>query len=116
GVDPARYRHLFHDGARRYALSEIAERFAAGILAHTPGLLALTAPSFNSFRRLLPQHWSSAFVCWGPDNREATVRVPSTFWGLEEPSANLEVKPSDGSGNPDIASAGVMAAGLAGGA
>ena len=112
--DPAGDRNLFHDGARRYALSEIAERFGAGILAHTPGLLALTAPSFNSFRRLLPQHWSSAFVCWGPDNREATVRVPSTFWGLEEPSANLEFKPSDASCNPYIAFAGLIAASLDG--
>jgi glutamine synthetase len=107
-------RNLFHDAARRYALSESAERFAAGILAHTPGLLALTAPSFNSFRRLLPQHWSSAFVCWGPDNREATLRVPSTFWGLEEPSTNLEFKPSDASCNPYVAFAGLIAAGLDG--
>jgi glutamine synthetase len=112
--DSAGERNLFHDGARRYALSETAERFAAGILAHTPGLLALTAPSFNSFRRLLPQHWSSAFVCWGPDNREATLRVPSTFWGLEEPSTNLEFKPSDASCNPYIAFAGLIAAGLDG--
>ena len=112
--DSAGERNLFHDGARRYALSEIAERFAAGILAHTPALLALTAPSFNSFLRLLPQHWSSAFVCWGPDNREATVRVPSTFWGLEEPSTNLEFKPSDASCNPYIAFAGLIAAGLDG--
>jgi len=107
-------RNLFHDGGRRYALSETAERFAAGILAHTPALLALTAPSFNSFRRLLPQHWSSAFVCWGPDNREATVRVPSTFWGLEEPSTNLEYKPADASCNPYLAFAGLVAAGLDG--
>jgi len=107
-------RNLFHDGGRQYALSETAERFAAGILAHTPALLALTAPSFNSFRRLLPQHWSSAFVCWGPDNREATVRVPSTFWGLEEPSTNLEYKPADASCNPYLAFAGLVAAGLDG--
>jgi glutamine synthetase len=107
-------RNLFHDGGRRYALSETAERFAAGILGHTPALLALTAPSFNSFRRLLPQHWSSAFVCWGPDNREATVRVPSTFWGLEEPSTNLEYKPADASCNPYLAFAGLIAAGLDG--
>lgn len=107
-------RNLFHDGGRRYALSETAERFAAGILAHTPALLALTAPSFNSFRRLLPQHWSSAFVCWGPDNREVTVRVPSTFWGLEEPSTNLEYKPADASCNPYLAFAGLVAAGLDG--
>jgi glutamine synthetase len=107
-------RNLFHDAAGRFGLSETAERFVAGILAHMPGLLGLTAPSFNSYQRLLPQHWSSAFVCWGPDNREAAVRVPSTFWGLEEPSTNLEYKPSDASCNPYLAFGGLIAAGLDG--
>ena len=56
--DPATGANLFHDPAGRFGLSSTAEAFAAGILAHTPGLLALTAPSVNSFQRLLPQHWS----------------------------------------------------------
>ena len=112
--DTAGERNRFHDPGGRYALSDTAERFAAGILAHTPALLALTASSFNSYRRLLPQHWSSAFVCWGPDNREATVRVPSTFWGVEEPSTNLEYKPADASCNPYLAFAALIAAGLDG--
>src|SRR5918995_1150469 len=107
-------RNLFHDPAGRFGLSRTAEQFVAGVLTHVPGLLALTAPSVNSYHRLLPKHWSSAFVCWGPDNREATVRVPSTFWGLEEPSTNLEFKPSDASCNPYIAFAGLVAAGLDG--
>jgi glutamine synthetase len=107
-------KNLFHDPGARYGLSATAERFAAGILAHTPALLALTAPSVNSFQRLLPQHWSSAFVCWGPDNREATVRVPSTYWGLEAPSTNLEFKPSDASCNPYLAFGALIAAGLDG--
>lgn len=112
--DAAGERNLFHDPARRFGLSEIAEQFVAGVLAHLPGLLALTAPSFNSFQRLLPQYWSSAFVCWGPDNREASVRVPSTFWGLEQPSTNLEYKPADAASNPYLAFGGLIAAGLDG--
>jgi len=84
------------------------------VLTHVPGLLALTAPSVNSYQRLLPQHWSSAFVCWGPDNREATVRVPSTFWGMEQASTNLEFKPTDASCNPYLAFGGLIAAGLDG--
>ena len=70
--------------------------------------------SVNSYHRLLPQHWSSAFVCWGPDNREATVRVPSTFWGMEQASTNLEFKPTDASCNPYLAFGGLIAAGLDG--
>jgi glutamine synthetase len=107
-------RNLFHDPGGRFGLSETAERFVAGVLAHIPGLLALTAPSFNSYQRLLPQHWSSAFSCWGPDNREAAVRVPSTFWGMEKASTNLEYKPADASCNPYIAFGGLIAAGLDG--
>jgi glutamine synthetase len=107
-------RNLFHDPAGRFGLSRTAEQFVAGVLAHVPGLLALTAPSRNSYQRLLPQHWSSAFVCWGPDNREATVRVPSTFWGMEQASTNLEFKPTDASCNPYLAFGGLIAAGLDG--
>jgi glutamine synthetase len=112
--DPGMERNLFHDPRGRFGLSTRAERFIAGVLAHLPGLLALTAPSFNSYQRLLPQHWSSAFVCWGPDNREASVRVPSTFWGLEQESTNLEFKPTDASCNPYLAFGALVAAGVDG--
>ena len=53
-------------------------------------------------------------MCWGPDNREATVRVPSTFWGMEQASTNLEFKPTDASCNPYLAFGGLIAAGLDG--
>jgi glutamine synthetase len=112
--DPAMEHNLFHDSAGRYGLSELAEHFVAGLLAHLPGLLGLTAPTFNSFQRLLPEHWSSAYVCWGPDNREAAVRVPSTFWDREMASANVEYKPIDASCNPYLAFGGLIAAGLDG--
>jgi glutamine synthetase len=107
-------RNLFYDSGGRFGLSELALHFLAGILAHLPGLLGLTAPSVNSYQRLVPQHWSSAFTCWGPDNREATVRVPSTFWDAEETSTNLEFKPVDASSNPYLAFGGLIAAGLDG--
>ncbi len=112
--DASSERNLCHDPAGRFGLSETAERFVAGILDHLPGLLGLTAPSFNSYQRLLPQHWSSAYSCWGPDNREASIRVPSTFWGLERASTNLEYKPADASCNPYLAFGGLIAAGLDG--
>ena len=107
-------RNLSHDSQGRFGLSALAEQFVAGILAHLPGLLALTAPSFNSYLRLLPEHWSSAYTCWGQDNREAAVRVPSTFWGEEASSTNLEYKPADASANPYVALGGIIAAGLDG--
>ncbi|MBV9714431.1 MAG: glutamine synthetase, partial [Solirubrobacterales bacterium] len=65
----------FYDGSREDRLSGTARSFIAGVLAHLPGLCALTAPSFNSYHRIVPQFWAGAFRCWGHDNREAPVRV-----------------------------------------
>jgi glutamine synthetase len=107
-------RNLLHDAGDRRGLSELAYHWIGGLLAHLPGLVALTCGSVNSYRRLAPQSWSSAFTCWGMDNREAAVRVPSRMWGLEEASANLELKPSDATGNPYLALGAVIHAGLDG--
>jgi glutamine synthetase len=95
-------------------LSDLGRSFVAGILAHLPALLAITCPSVNSYRRLAPNMWSSAYTCWGPDNREAAVRVASPFRGREEASTNVEVKAVDGSANPYLALGALVAAGLDG--
>jgi len=107
-------RNRFHDASAADALSGEARSFIAGVLAHLPGLCALTAPSFNSYHRIVPQYWAGAFVCWGHDNREAPVRVPSLFWGMEEASTNAELKAADASANPYLAVGGLIAAGLDG--
>ena len=107
-------RNRFYDGARADGLSDDARSFMAGVLAHLPGLCALTAPSFNSYHRIVPQYWAGAFVCWGFDNREAPVRVASTFRGAEEASTNGELKACDATCNPYLAVGGLIAAGLDG--
>ena len=104
----------FHDPAAPDRLSAEARSFIAGVLRHLPGLCGLTAPSFNSYHRIVPQYWAGAFVCWGHDNREAPVRVPSVFWGMEEASTNAELKAADASSNPHLAVGGLIAAGLDG--
>jgi glutamine synthetase len=107
-------RNRFHDASADDRLSGEARSFVAGVLEHLPGLCGLTAPSFNSYHRILPQYWAGAFVCWGHDNREAPVRVPSVFWGMEEASTNVELKAADASSNPYLAVGGLIAAGLDG--
>ena len=107
-------RNHFHDPKGRYGLSDAGYGFIGGVLAHLPALVALTAPSVNSYRRLQPRFWSSAYTAWGPDNREAAVRVPSVRRGLEMESTNLELKPCDPSNNPYLALGGLLAAGLDG--
>ncbi len=107
-------RNAFYDRAAPDGLSAIGRQFIAGLLDHLPALVALTCPSFNSYRRLQPQSWSSAYTVWGHDNREAAVRVASPFWSDVEGSTNLELKAADSSCNPYIALGGLLAAGLDG--
>ena len=107
-------RNLFHDASRSDRLSDTARRFLAGVLAHLPGLCGLAAPSFNSYHRIVEQSWAGAFTAWGHDNREAPVRVPSVFAGMEEASTNAELKSADATCNPYLALGGLIAAGLDG--
>ena len=106
--------NLLYDAQDPYKLSQLGYQFVAGVMEHLPGLLALTAPSYNSYRRLQPHFWSSAYTTWGPDNREAAVRVASGLWGQEADSVNVEMKGSDPSNNPYLALGGLIAAGLDG--
>ena len=105
-------RNVFPDPEGPGGLSEVGRSFVAGILAHLPGLTALVAPSTNSYRRLQPHFWSGAFRCWGLDNREAAVRVPSNPAGTG--STHFELKTVDASSNPYLALGAVVAAGLDG--
>jgi glutamine synthetase len=104
----------FYDAKGPYGLSALANQFMAGVLEHLPALVALTCASVNSYRRLQPQLWASAYRVWGPDNREAALRVASSFRGHEADSTNVELKASDSSANPYIALGGLIAAGLDG--
>jgi glutamine synthetase len=106
--------NLMYDSSGQFGLSGLARSFIGGVLAHLPALLALICPSVNSYLRLAPNMWSSAYTCWGPDNREAAVRVPSTFSGRIEASTNIEIKAVDGSANPYLALGAIVAAGLDG--
>lgn len=107
-------RNAFYNASDPLGLSTVAYGFIAGVLEHLPALLALTCPTLNSYQRLAPGMWSSAFICYGPDNREAAVRIASPFHGREESSTNIEIKAIDGSANPYLAIAGIVAAGLDG--
>jgi glutamine synthetase len=96
------------------ALSGAGSGFVAGILEHLPAVMAFTAPSPNSYQRLAPGMWASAYAAYGLDNREAAVRLASPVAGRESATANLELKPVDVTSNPYLALAAVLAAGMDG--
>jgi glutamine synthetase len=105
---------VFYDRKDPAHLSATARHFIAGVLDHLPGLVALTCASVNSYRRLQPQSWSSAYTCWGTDNREAAIRVASPFSTDEAGSVNAELKACDHTANPYLALGALIAAGLDG--
>jgi glutamine synthetase len=107
-------RNALHAPEQPYGLSAVGRQFVAGVLEHLPALVALTCPSVNSYRRLRPQSWSSAYTCYGPDNREAAVRLVSTLKGNEMATTNLELKACDNTCNPYLALGGLIVAGLDG--
>lgn len=104
--------NLLPDPSNNGEISPLARYFVAGILDHLPALMALTTPTPNSYRRLQPHSWSGAFRCWGYDNREAAIRVPTNS---ELPSpTHIELKTIDASANPYLALGAVIVAGLDG--
>jgi glutamine synthetase len=107
-------RNLFADPGDSYGLSATGYHFIGGVLAHLPALVALTCGSANSYRRLAPQMWASAFTVYGMDNREAAVRICSVLRGDPSSSVNLELKPSDSSANPYLSLGAFIHAGLDG--
>src|SRR5919112_109572 len=96
------------------ALSSQGSGFVAGLLEHMPAVMAFTAPSPNSYQRLAPGMWASAYGAYGLDNREAAVRLASPVAGRESATANVELKPVDVTCNPYLALSAVLAAGMDG--
>lgn len=102
------------DGDDRYGLSAVGRSFVAGVLEHAPALVALTAPTVQSYDRLQPGMWASAFTAWGHDNREACVRVPSSDWHDRTATTRIEFKSCDNTANPYLVLLGLTAAGMDG--
>ena len=108
---------LLHDASRPGNLSELGERFAAGVLRHARALSALTAASPVSAARLQPHRWSAGAVCLAERNREALLRIPPLVaLGAADPARQLrlEYRAADSSANPYLALAALLRAGLEG--
>lgn len=102
------------DADSSYALSETGRHFVGGLLQHASALVALTSASEQSYQRLQPSHWATAYACWGLDNREALVRVPSAYRGKREATTRIEFKAADNTANPYLSILGLLAAGMDG--
>ncbi|MEX1262480.1 MAG: type III glutamate--ammonia ligase [Actinomycetota bacterium] len=100
------------DDARGLGLSEMAYHFLGGLLQHAKSYIAITAPSVNSYKRLVVgaptsgATWSPSYITYGGNNRTQMIRVPE--------GGRFEDRTIDGSANPYLAAAALLAAGLDG--
>ncbi|KAM0938868.1 putative glutamine synthetase [Dioscorea sansibarensis] len=95
-------------------MSEIGEKFMAGIFHHLPSILAFIAPLPNSYDRIQPNTWCGAYYCWGKDNKEAPIRTSSPPGVSSDIVTNFEMKSFDGCANPHLGLASIVAAGIDG--
>ncbi len=107
-------RNLLAGGSGPAGMQARGASFMAGVLRELPALVAIAAPSCVSYLRLQPNHWSGAMRCWGTENREAAIRFIAGTTEANAGSANMEIKPVDGTANAYLTLGAVLAAGIAG--
>jgi glutamine synthetase len=103
--------NAFHDDDDEFNLSDTAKQFLAGVLDHAPALAAVTNPTVNSYKRLVPGYEAPVYVAWSDVNRSALIRKPAA----RVPAASrIEARFPDPSCNPYLAFAALIHAGLDG--
>jgi len=106
--------NLFEDpnDPRGFGLSELAYHFLGGLLKHARAYIAVTAPTVNSYKRLIVgapasgATWAPVYVTYGGSNRTQMIRIPGP--------GRLEDRTIDGAANPYLAATVILAAGLDG--
>lgn len=102
--------NAFADEHDEFNLSETAYQFMGGVLNHAEAFAAVTNPTVNSYKRLIPGYEAPVYIAWSDVNRSALIRVPDAAGE----SARFEIRNPDPSCNPYLALAAMISAGLHG--
>jgi len=102
--------NAFYDPKKEYELSTVALQYIAGILHHAKGFVAVTNPTVNSYKRLVPGYEAPTNVAWSMRNRSPMVRIPER----RGTGTRCEVRLPDPSCNPYLAFAVMLSSGLDG--
>jgi len=105
-------KNLFHDSRGPGGLSDTALFYIGGLLKHGRALLALTNPSTNSYKRLVPGFEAPTLLFYGMANRSAAIRIPK--YAVAPADKRIEFRPPDGTCNVYLAMAAMLMAGLDG--
>jgi glutamine synthetase len=105
--------NAFIDPSDQYGLSKLAKHFIAGQLAHAKAMIAVLAPTVNSYKRLVPGYEAPVYLSWARVNRSALIRVPRIN-PTQLKATRVELRCPDPSCNPYLAFAVMLKAGLDG--
>jgi len=108
--------NVMYDQNDEYAeMSQTGRYFIGGLLEHARAITAITCPTVNSYKRLVPGFEAPIYIMWSRRNRSAMVRVPVYFKGPEHAAAKrAELRSADPSCNSYLALSCVLMAGLDG--
>jgi glutamine synthetase len=106
--------NAFYDPSDKYAeLSQTAHYYIGGLLEHAKALCAITNPTAQSYKRLVPGFEAPTNIAWGKMNRSVSVRVP-THHKKRPKNKRIEYRPPDPSSNIYLVETAVLLAGLDG--
>jgi glutamine synthetase len=107
-------KNKMYDPNDKYAeISQTCRYYIGGLMEHARALCAITNPTTNSYRRLVPGYEAPVFIAWSRRNRSANIRIPRYFKGIEAAS-RLEYRTPDPSANVYLSFAAMLSAGLDG--
>ncbi|WP_406660643.1 type I glutamate--ammonia ligase [Methanolobus sp. ZRKC3] len=103
-------KNAFYDAETPDGLSSTAKHYIAGLLKHVRDFAAITNPTVNSYKRLVPGYEAPIYCTWSASNRSSLIRIPASR-GL---GTRVELRCPDPSCNPYLAFAAQLRAGLDG--
>ncbi|NLC69535.1 MAG: type I glutamate--ammonia ligase [Clostridiaceae bacterium] len=103
-------KNTFYDEKDPLQLSQEAYWFIGGLLKNMRSITAITNPTVNSYKRLVPGYEAPVYIAWSAKNRSPLVRIPAA----RQECTRLEIRNPDPSCNPYLALTCILAAGLDG--
>lgn len=106
--------NAFYDPSDKFAeLSQTAYYYIGGLLEHARSLCAITNPTTQSYKRLVPGYEAPTNIAWGKMNRSVSVRVPA--YNKKTPQTKrIEYRPPDPTSNIYLVETAILLAGLDG--
>ena len=102
--------NIFYDAQQEDELSDICRHFIAGVIKHARAICAITSPTVNSYKRLVPGYEAPVYIAWSYRNRSPLIRIPARR-GI---GTRIELRSPDPTCNPYLGLAVILKAGLTG--